>query len=354
MKKRLFALILAGLMVFGIVGCGKSSASAPAANGGGKSANTENTETKELKLGHPLGPSTSQHIYLQKWADAVYEASNGKYKISVYPSAQFGEARELVESLSNGIYDVGWVDSSTMDFLVPEANMLYLAFFFEDYEELWKAIDGNTGARLAEITEEKGNIHLLSAFSLGCREIFSNKEIVGLDSLKNLKFRVPELDMWINTFKVLGMNPTPVAWSELYTALASKVVDGACANWETIAGQKMYKEAPYIWESNHFFQTGFPAFNFNFWNSLSDEDKQMFTDTCFEIAKEQRANVEELDKQYKQSILDDGGHILERNDFTDIDEVIDRYQNGLWKTMVEEADAQELYEIMCEDTGKNP
>ena len=111
---------------------------------------------------------------------------------------------------------------------------------------------------------------------------------------------------------------------------------------------------PNIWESNHFFQTGFPAFNFNFWNSLSDEDKQMFTDTCFEIAKEQRANVEELDKQYKQSILDDGGHILERNDFTDIDEVIDRYQNGLWKTMVEEADAQELYEIMCEDTGKNP
>lgn len=144
MKKRLFALILAGLMTLSIVGCGKSSSSDSETGGSEKSANVENTETKELKLGHPLGPGTSQHIYLQKWADAVYEASNGKYKISVYPSAQFGEARELVESLSNGIYDVGWVDSSTMDFLVPEANMLYLAFFFEDYDELWKAIDGNT------------------------------------------------------------------------------------------------------------------------------------------------------------------------------------------------------------------
>ena len=119
-----------------------------------------------------------------------------------------------------------------------------------------------------------------------------------------------------------GINIDPVSYTHLDVykrqALASKVVDGACANWETIAGQKMYKEAPYIWESNHFFQTGFPAFNFNFWNSLSDEDKQMFTDTCFEIAKEQRTNVEDLDKQYKQSILDDGGHILERNDFADI------------------------------------
>ena len=74
--------------------------------------------------------------------------------------------------------------------------------------------------------------------------------------------------MWINTFKTLGMNPTPVAWSELYTALASGIVDGACANWETIALQQMYTEAPYIWESNHFFQTGFPAFNLEFWNSL--------------------------------------------------------------------------------------
>lgn len=349
MKKRILALLLITLMAIGSVGCSGSTSATTDAN---ETESTANTETIELKLGHPLGPTTSQHIYLEKWADEVYEASNGKYKISVYPSAQFGEARELVESLSNGIYDIGWVDTSAMDFIVPEANMLYLAFFFENYDELWKAIDGNTGEKLTEIVEEKGSIHLLSAFNLGCREIFSVREIVDLDSLKNLKFRVPELDMWINTFKVLDMNPTPVAWSELYTALASKVVDGACANWETIAGQKMYVEAPYIWESNHFFQTGIPAFNLDFWNSLPEEYKQMFTDTCYNVAQEQRKNVEELDEQYKQQILDDGGHILPRNDFKDIDEVIERYQNGLWKQMVEEANAQELYEIMCADTGK--
>lgn len=349
MKKKLLALLLTGLMILGVAGCSNKTSTTVDQEG---SDGTETTGTIELKLGHPLGPTTSQHIYLEKWSEAVYEASNGKYKISVYPSAQFGEARELVESLSNGIYDIGWVDTSAMDFIVPEANMLYLAFFFEDYDELWKAIDGNTGAKLTEIVEEKGNIHLLSAFNLGCREIFSVREISDLQSLKNLKFRVPELDMWINTFKVLDMNPTPVAWSELYTALASKVVDGACANWETIAGQKMYVEAPYIWESNHFFQTGIPAFNLDFWNSLSEEDQKMFTDTCYAVAQEQRVNVEELDEQYKQQILDDGGHILARNDFKDIDEVIEKYQNGLWKQMVADADAQELYEIMCADTGK--
>lgn len=150
------------------------------------------------------------------------------------------------------------------------------------------------------------------------------------------------------------MNPTPVAWSELYTALASGIVDGACANWETIALQQMYTEAPYIWESNHFFQTGFPAFNLEFWNSLSEEDQQMFTETCLEIAAEQRANVEKLDGEYKEEILNNGGNILARNDFADIDEVIETYQNGLWKDMVAQADAQELYEIMCDDTGKNP
>ncbi len=352
MKKRIIAVLLTGVMMLSLAGCGGKTESSAGETKDGVS--TESTETVELKLGHPLGPGTSQHIYLEKWAEAVAEASNGKYQITIYPSSQFGEARELVESLSNGIYNIGWVDSSTMDFLVPEANMLYLAFFFEDYAQLWSAIDGNTGAKLTEITEEKANIHLLSAFSLGCREIFSNKEIVDLSSLKNLKFRVPELDMWINTFKTLGMNPTPVAWSELYTALASGIVDGACANWETIALQQMYTEAPYIWESNHFFQTGFPAFNLEFWNSLSEEDQQMFIETCLEIAAEQRANVEELDGEYKEEILNNGGNILARNDFVDIDEVIETYQNGLWKDMVAQADAQELYEIMCDDTGKNP
>lgn len=328
-----------------VTGCGSKSNPSNASD-------SSSGEVIELKLGHPLGPGTSQHLYLEKWAERVAEESNGRYKISIYPSSQFGEARELVESLSNGIYDIGWVDTSTMDFLVPEANLLYLAFFFEDYDQLWKAIDGETGAKLTEITEEKGNIHLLSAFSLGCREIFSNREIVGLDSLKNLKFRVPELDMWINTFATLGMNPTPVAWSELFTALSSHVVDGACANWETIVGQKMYSEAPYVWESNHFFQTGYPAFNLAFWNSLSEEDQKMFTDTCAEVAREQRDNVEELDGEYKSQLLADGASILPRNDFADMDEVIDRYQNGLWKQMVEDADAQELYEIMCAETGK--
>ena len=95
MKKRLLAILLCAFMLIGAVGCGSSKSS-----GTDKQATEENTEgsgeTIELKLGHPLGPGTSQHIYLQKWADKVAEASNGKYKISIYPSSQFGEARELV------------------------------------------------------------------------------------------------------------------------------------------------------------------------------------------------------------------------------------------------------------------
>ena len=80
MKKRLLAILLCAFMLIGAVGCGSSKSS-----GTDKQATEENTEgsgeTIELKLGHPLGPGTSQHIYLQKWADKVAEASNGKYKI---------------------------------------------------------------------------------------------------------------------------------------------------------------------------------------------------------------------------------------------------------------------------------
>ncbi|NCB51893.1 MAG: TRAP transporter substrate-binding protein [Clostridia bacterium] len=358
--KKLLALILALAMVFALCACGNQSSTTEPENtqtADEGAVSTEppasTTETIELKLGHPLSPTSSQHIYLQAWADMVYEESGGKYHITIYPSSQFGEAKELVESLSMGVYDVGWCDTGVMDFLVPEINLLYMPFFFQNYDQLWAAVDSEVGEALAVNIEEEANIHPLSFFSLGCRQIFSRNEISDLASLKNLKFRVPELDLWINTFATLGMAPTPVAWSELYTALSTGVVDGGCANWEYIATQGFYKEAPYIWESSHFFQTGIPSFNLDFWDSLSEEDQQMFTDTCAEIAEQQRADVESKDQGYKDQILADGGSILPLEDFTDLEEVYALYQEGLWKDIVAAADAQDLYEIMCAATGRS-
>jgi len=350
--KRLLTITLALVMALALCACGNSGGTTPSTQAPADGTTPPVTKAIELKLGHPLGPTTSQHINLQKWADLVYERSDGKYHITVYPSAQFGEAKELVESLSMGVYDVGWCDTGVMDFLVPEINLLYMPFFFKDYEQLWTAVDGDVGTTLATAIEEKANIHPLSFFSLGCRQIFSRNPVSDLASVKNLKFRVPELNLWINTFATLGMKPTPVAWSELYTALSTGVVDGGCANWETICLQGMYKEAPYIWGSNHFFQTGIPSFNLDFWNSLSEEDQQMFADTCLEAAIEQRADVEDKDQGYMDKILADGGSILLLEDFTDLDEVYTLYEEGLWKDIVEAADAQDLYDAMCTMTGR--
>ena len=337
--KRVLSLILLLTMVFALAAVGGTAEAA--------------SDTIELKLGHPLAPTSSQHIYMEKWAELVAEKSGGKYKISIYPSAQFGEAKELVESLSMGVYDVAWCDCAVMDFLVPEINLLNMPFFFTNYDQVWEAIDGEVGSAIADYIEKEANIHPLSYFNLGCRQIFSNREpVTSLESIKNLKFRVPELDLWIKTFKTLGMNPTPVAWSDLYNALATGVVDGGCANWEYICQQKFYSEAPYILESNHFFQLGVPSFNLDFWNSLSPEDQAMFTETCAQAAAEQREYSANLDADYKAQILADNGTITPIEEFADYDEVIQRYKDGLWQEIVEKANAQDLYEIMCTVCGR--
>ncbi len=360
--KRTLAMLLALVMVLALCACGtpttapaaeEPAAEEPAAEAPAADAAAPAADTIELKLGHPLAPTSSQHIYLQEWADKVYEASNGKYKITIYPSAQFGEAKELVESLSMGVYDVAWCDCAVMDFLVPEINLLNMPFFFTNYDQLWEAVDGEVGTAMTGYMETGANIHPLSYFNLGCRQIFSNREpVTSLASIKNLKFRVPELDLWIKTFATLGMNPTPVAWSELYNALATKVVDGGCANWEYIAQQKFYSEAPYILESNHFFQMGVPSFNLDFWNSLSAEDQQMFTDTCAEAAAAQRKDVADKDAGYKEAILADGGTITPIEEFVDYDAVIAAYKDGLWAEIVEKANADDLYAIMCQVCGR--
>ena len=173
--KKVIALALALVMVLALCACGASGSTAADSNqpaASGANAAPASGETVELKLGHPLAPTSSQHIYLQKWADLVNEQSGGKYKITIYPSAQFGEARELVESLSMGVYDLAWCDTAVMDFLVPEINLINMPFFFDSYEQLWTALDGEAGAALAQDIEEGANIHPLTFFSLGARQIF--------------------------------------------------------------------------------------------------------------------------------------------------------------------------------------
>ena len=157
--KKVIALALALVMVLALCACGASGSTAADSNqpaASGANAAPASGETVELKLGHPLAPTSSQHIYLQKWADLVNEQSGGKYKITIYPSAQFGEARELVESLSMGVYDLAWCDTAVMDFLVPEINLINMPFFFDSYEQLWTALDGEAGAALCEIAQKAG------------------------------------------------------------------------------------------------------------------------------------------------------------------------------------------------------
>ena len=138
----------------------------------------------------------------------------------------------------------------------------------------------------------------------------------------------------------------------VHNALATGVVDGGCANWEYICQQKFYSEAPYILESNHFFQCGVPSFNLDFWNSLSDEDKQMFTDTCAQVAAEQRKDVEDKDSEYKATVIADGATVTPMSEFADTEEVYKRYSDGLWKDIVKAADADDLYQIMLQATGR--
>ncbi len=358
-KAKLFlAVVLILSMCFGMAaGCSKTetkseSGVTPAAEKVEGEKTTASTEVIELKLGHPLVPASSQHRYLEKWAGLVEGKSDGKYKITVYPSAQFGEARELVESLNLGVYDLAWCDTGVMDFIVPEMSLMYMPFFIQSYDELEKLVDGPVGEKLTQICIDKANIHPLSFYWLGSRHIFTRESVKNLEDLKNIKVRVPELPLWIKTFSTLGMNPSPVAWSELYTALESHLVDAGCANYENICVQQIYKITPYIWQSSHFYQTGVPSFNETFWKSLSDEDQKMFAETAKEIALEQRATAEAEDETYIQKMKADGATFLPLKDFEDLDVVLKKYQDGLWKEIVEDADAQDLYELMKSELGR--
>lgn len=78
----------------------------------------------------------------------------------------------------------------------------------------------------------------------------------------------------------------------------------------------------------------------------------MFTDTCAQVAAEQRKDVEDKDNEYKETVIADGATVTPMSEFADTEEVYKRYSDGLWKDIVKAADADDLYQIMLQATGR--
>lgn len=241
-----------------------------------------------LKLGHAVAPEHPYHLGAVKYSELVAQRTNNKVKIDVYPSTQLGNERDMVEGLQLGTIDLVVTSTGPLGGFVPKMFVVDLPFLFRDREHAYKVLDGPIGRDLLDAFSARG-IKGLAFWENGFRQITNNvRPIERPEDLKGIKIRTMENKVHLASFKAFGASPTPMAWSEVYTALQQKTIDAQENPVAIIYHQKIFEVQKYLTLTGHFYSPTPLLMSLKAFDSLPKDTQKIMLDTAIECATYER------------------------------------------------------------------
>lgn len=254
-------------------------------------------DRKVLYLAHSLPTSHPVHLGILDMQKFLNEKSGGKLQIKVFPDGQLGSEREVLELLQIGSIAITKVSASALSNFAPEYQVMVVPYLFRDDEHLWKNLEGEVGKQLLE----SGSEYLLRGlcfYDAGARSFYTkSKAINSPDDLDGMKIRVQNDQMSVSMANTLGASATPMAFSELYTALQQNVVDGAENNIPSFVSSNHFEVCKYYTFDEHTMIPDVVIIGTKFWDALSDQEKEWLEAAAAESVVKQK-------EYWKQTIID--------------------------------------------------
>lgn len=246
------------------------------------------SDTKVLYLAHSLPQAHPVHKGILVFKKAVERNSGGTLYVKVFPDAQLGSEREVLELLQIGSVAATKVSAATLSNFVPEYHVLGIPYLFQDKQHQFDVLEGDIGKSILE----KGSkfwLRGLCYYDAGSRSFYtSNKAIRTPEDLKGLKIRVMNNQMAINMVNSMGGSATPLAYGELYTAIQQGVVDGAENNPPSFVSSNHYEISKYYTLDQHSSVPDVLLIGTKYWDKLSEEEKKWVQDAADESAQAQK------------------------------------------------------------------
>lgn len=259
-----------------------------------------------LRLSHNAAPGNPKAEASLKFAELVAQKTNGRVKVEVGGSAQFGDDAESLTNMRLGTLAFSANSQGTTSNIVPQFALLGLPFLFRDLEHAYKVVDGPVGEKLDELAKEKGLV-LLALWDNGIRQTSNNKRpITKPEDLEGIKLRTPPDPMTLDIFKALGANPAPLAFSELYIALQQGVFDGQENPLMNIYSSKLHEVQKFISLTGHKYETTPLLASKMIMATLSKADQQAIKEAAVEAGKFNRQMSLAADADLRKKLADAG------------------------------------------------
>jgi tripartite ATP-independent transporter DctP family solute receptor len=252
----------------------------------------------ELKFGHVGEPGSLIGASADEFARRANARLAGRYKVVVFGSSQLGGDKELLQKLKLGTIDFA-EPSTVMSSEADIFGVFEMPYLVKSREHMKKIESDLFWSKMAPEAEKKG-LKLIAVWENGYRHITNSKHpIVTPADLKGIKLRVPEGKWRVKMFQAYGANPSPMKFSEVFTALQTGVMDGQENPFAQIASAKFYEVQKYLSLTGHVYTPSYVAVGTKKWAALPADARKIFEDT----AKETQAWVYEKAARDDEELL---------------------------------------------------
>jgi tripartite ATP-independent transporter DctP family solute receptor len=266
-------------------------------------------DTVTLKMASVTSLSAKDASVMFK--DIVEKSSNGSIKVDVFPDNQLGDDRVVVESTVFGDIDIALSSTSPLATMFPDLYVFDAPYLFLSTEQAYKALDGKGGEMVLDGLAGKG-LKGLALWENGFRNFTNSKKEVRLPpDAAAMKIRTMQNDVHIAAWKAFGANPTPMAFTELFTAMQQGTVDGEENPLGIIDGNKFQEVQKYLTLSQHVYTPYIMVMNLDKFNSLTDEQKAVITKASAESTIYQRKRSQELEAEILTRVAAQGMTVSE-------------------------------------------
>ena len=339
--KKLSILFISVLVISTMLlaACGGNTSSTGAAEKGSSDKGGEG-EKRTLRVSIGVNDKHPEYEGAMKFKELV-EAESDDLTVEVYHSGQIADDRSAIEMLQFGTLDITIPSTSPLVNFIPEFGVFDLPFTVPNEEVADKVLDGKFGDKMLEMVDGQGLVGL-AWWENGFRNLTNDvKPVATMEDVNGLKIRTMENEIHLDAWKALGANPTPMAFTELFTALQQGTIDGQENPYPTILLSKYPEVQKHVSNTNHVYTPFIFLFSKKIWEELSAEQQEIIAKAAVEAGKFNRQrnrevaeeSLETLKKEMTFTEIKDG----EFEKFQEaVKPVVDKYKDKIGAEIVDE------------------
>lgn len=246
-----------------------------------------------VRFGYGLVDDSNQGRAVRLFAKEVEKATGGKMKVRAIGNASLGSDTQMQQALIGGAQEMMVGSTATLVGIAPQMALWDTPFLINNTREADALLDGPVGDKVRATLEPKGIVGLVY-WENGFRNLTNNKHpVTKLEDMNGIKLRVMQNNVFLDSFKALGANAVPLPFSELFTALETKAVDGQENPFNTVVSSKFYEVQKFLTVTNHVYSPWIVSVSKKWWDGLSKDEQKVLLDAAKKARDFERKDTRE-------------------------------------------------------------